>query len=95
MGNKTILQYFQEHTNASNVIFVVGQYEFRINKGADGTVTAKHNFDLGSWTNIPDSYYIDVTSHLSEHGHISSIKVQDTNGNDIFAMPNDPQLVVF
>lgn len=95
MGNTTILQFFQQYSNASNAVFVAGQYEFRINKGSDGTVTAKHNFALNSWVNVPDSYYIDVSSHFSEHGHISGIKVQDTSGNDIFSMPNDPQLIIF
>lgn len=95
MGNKTILQYFQEHTNATNVIFVAGQYEFRINKASDGTVTAKHNFTLNGWTNIPDSNYIETSSHLSDRNHVTDVKITDTNGNDIFLLGNSPQLVVF
>lgn len=97
MGNKTILQFFQDYTNATNVVFASGQYEFRIAKAADGTITAKHNFFLDHWTNIPDSYNIDVSSHMSEHGRISSIKVTDNTGtgNIIFQMNNDPQLIIF
>ena len=98
MGSKTILQYFQEHTNASNVIFISGQYEFRIIKGTDGTITAKHNFALvssGTWTNIPDAWTLEAQQHISDHGRISNILVKDTEGNEVFQMANEPQLVVF
>lgn len=91
---KTIAQYAAEYT-LNNIVFVSGQYEIRINRGADGTISAKHNFGLSNWTNIPDAYEIEAATHFSEHGRISAVTVRDINGNVFIVMDNFPHVVNF
>ena len=92
MASKTIAEFANSYTQ-NNIKIGAGDLKIVIVK-SPGSITVSHNFSGTGFVSIPANNTITLESHIGDHGHIKSIKVEDINGAQI-SLENDLYIAAY